>query len=94
MGVRDLTVADANNIALGRMDFVEISNGTILAADVVPGTIFNALVVDTDATFSADTVDGDNLSSQARLAGRVILGRFTGVTESAGGVVLAYFGTD
>jgi len=91
---KTLTQPEVNNIGLGRNDFVEISNASVTASDIMPGMVFNALIVDSVATFSASTLAGDSLTSRTREAGRIILGRFLTVEETTGGVVLAYFGSE
>ena len=51
---------------------------------------FFAIQADGDATFSATSVSGDNLSSLARIDGTVIYGNFSAVAVSSG-KVLAYY---
>lgn len=89
MGILDYRVNEANNLALGLQGFKEISN-EILSAPT--GYVFIALMVDADATFSATSLEGDNLSSQLRTAGRVIPGKFSAVEVTDAGVVLGYLG--
>lgn len=87
MGILDYRVNEANNLALGLQGFKEVSNETLTAPD---GYIFFALLVDADATFSATSIEGDNLSAQLRTAGRVIPGKFSAVDVTDAGTVLAY----
>lgn len=88
MGLKDFSVVEALNTALARMDFLEISNQTVSAPS---GQVFSALVAHTDATFGAVTKGGSDLPSASLSANSIRLGRFTQVTESAGGIVLGYY---
>jgi hypothetical protein len=76
----------ADNFSLGAYGFVEATGAETAPA----GYCFGALVSDIDATYAATTVEnGDNLTSQARAAGQIRLGRFSVCTVSAG-TVLCY----
>jgi len=84
---KTITQPEANSIMLGREDFDEITGvGTPSA-----GRVYNVLVSDVDAVYSATSVSGDNLSARTRTANSIRLGRFTEVNVTSG-VVLAYYG--
>ena len=87
MGLTDYSVREANNLSLGMMDFDVVSNTT---KSPPAGEIYHALVVDSDATFSAVTEGGDDLPTLLRTAGHIRLGRFKSVTVTDTGTVLAY----
>jgi len=88
MGIRDFSVVEALNASLGRMDFVVVTNGTVTAP---AGQVFNVLVAHTASSFSATSKSGDNLPNASLQANSVRIGRFTSVTETSGGKVLAYY---
>lgn len=76
----------ADNASLGAYGFIEATGAETAPA----GYCFCALVSDIDATYEATTVSlGDSLSSQARVAGHIRLGRFSVCTVTAG-TVLCY----
>lgn len=85
-------MSDATEVSLrdsnGTRGFVEV---TSLNSPV--SGLFSFLEADTNVTFSAASVEGGNLSSKARLEGRVIAGVFKSVTVTDGGTVLAYNST-
>lgn len=87
MGIRSYTEREIGNLSFGQLGFDEISNTSKSPSS---GEVYVALYVDVDATFSATSTVGDNLSSQFRTAGRVIYGSFSSVTVTDSGVVLAY----
>jgi len=88
MALRDLSVKEALNVALARMDFVQITNGS---KNAPAGNVFSALVAHTDCTVGATSKSGDDLPTAALAANSIRLGRYTQVTESTGGIVLGYY---
>jgi len=86
-GAQKFSVKEVGNLSLGQLGFDEVSNAT---ATPPSGQIYIALQVDADATFSANSTIGDNLSSQTRIAGQVIYGSFSNVDVTDTGIVLAY----
>ena len=91
MNLRGLTEKEILNLSMGFGDFVEVSSTSVTPP---AGQIFHAIICDTDATYSATTKSGSNLSSRLRIAGSIRIGRFTGVTETSGGTVLCYYAPD
>jgi len=86
-GTQKYSVKEIGNLSLGQLGFDEISNSTVSPP---MGQIFVALQVDTDATFSATSTIGDNLSSGSRVAGQIIYGSFSQVIVTDAGTVLGY----
>jgi len=87
MAVLQASVRGSNEIALGSWGHKEISSGS--NATPPTGYYYHGLMVDTDAVFTADSVitGSDDISSETRYAGRIILGLFDDVTVASGTVI-------
>ncbi len=91
-GIHGLSSAELDNIASGNLGFSVISNETKTANTERSGSVYKYILVLQDAVVSVDSECGDSFDDLTLLAPMMIAGRFTSVTESDGGVVLAYFG--
>lgn len=87
MSVIELSSREVDNIAIASEGFDVITNQTKNPGE---GYVYFAIIVDTDATFGASSVVGDDLPSDLRLAGRVIMGSFNSISVSDNGRILAY----
>jgi hypothetical protein len=88
MGLRDFTVNEANNIALGRIGFKLIAGTTANTGD------FAAIQCINDTVFTTLTATGSTttgISSLTYPAGTILYGEFTAITL-ASGAVHAYYG--
>lgn len=88
-GINEYQVKEAGNVALGQLGFDELTTGASQTPSASRRWI--AFMSDTDATYEAVSESGDDLSSQTRIAGRIVYGDFSEITIT-GGTVLAYRG--
>ena len=80
-------VREGTNFSIGADGFKEIT-----ATETAPtGTAFCVITSDTDATYSATSLVGDNLSSQSRTAGNIRFGVFSEIAVTSGTVLAYYF---
>jgi hypothetical protein len=91
-GIHGLSSAELDNIASGNLGFSVVSSGVKVANEERSGSVYKYILVLQDAEVSVVSECGDSFDDITLLAPMMVAGRFTEVTESGGGMVLAYFG--